>query len=69
MRCSTDEPVAERAVAEAQPAIFTVIDDALLRMQGRSLLSGVEVVDFLLDLRSTVALELQLESLRVPVAS
>jgi hypothetical protein len=64
---TTHDQAPDRAIAEAQPPIFTMIDDALLRVRGRSLVSGVELVDLLLDLRSTVALELELERVRASV--
>ncbi len=68
-----DEPVRETGrelrseIADAQTELCAVIDDALVRFQGRSLVSGQEVVDFLLDLRTTVAMEAQVAL--VPVAA
>ena len=41
-----------------------VIDDALIRFRVRALVSGAEVVDFLLDLRGVVDIEMQLELLQ-----
>ena len=37
-----------------QAGIVTIIDEALERYAARDLISGSEVVDFLLDLRSAV---------------
>jgi hypothetical protein len=51
------EPQTE--IVDLRSEICAVIDSAIVSFQGRSLLSGPEVVDFLLDLRSTVEIELQ----------
>lgn len=56
-RAILEEPHSE--VVEVRTEISAVIDDALMRFQGRSLVSGTEVVDFLLDLRGTVECEVQ----------
>jgi len=67
------EPVSETVaeprpeIADVQTEICAVIDDAIRRCRGRSLVSGQEVVDFLLDLRSTVEMEAQVA--RVPAAA
>ena len=49
------------------PAVCAVIDDALLRFRGRTLISGSEVVDFLLDLRIAVDVEARLGALLLPL--
>jgi len=56
-----------REIADVRTEICAVIDDAILQCRGRSLVSGQEVVDFLLDLRTTVAMEAQVAL--VPVAA
>ncbi len=46
---------------------YAVIDEALIRFRGRSLVSGAEIVDFLLDLRGVVGIETQPQRLRTPI--
>jgi hypothetical protein len=54
---------------DVKPQALVVIDDALLRFRGRTLLSSAEVVDVLLDLRIAVDFETRLDALRDPVPS
>ena len=56
-------PTRENVDAELASAKYAVIDEALDRFRGRSLVSGPEIVDFLLDLRGVVDIEAQLERL------
>jgi hypothetical protein len=60
------EPAAEAVGAETpEPAgPLAVIDDALRRIVPRQLVSGTEVVDLLLDLRSAVAVDAAFAILR-----
>ena len=44
-----------------------MIDDALAGFRGRTLVTGTEVVDFLLDLRLALAAEHSLEALLEPI--
>ncbi len=67
MRRRTYESVPDPAPVDSRPVAFVAIDDALARFRGRSLVSGAEIVDMLLDLRSTVALERHIEQLEAPV--
>jgi len=46
-----------------QVETVTLIDEAIGRFAGRDLISGAEVVDFLLDLRSVAASDAALEAL------
>ena len=62
---TVDEPPNE--VVDLRREMCAVIDNALVQLQGRSLVSGPEVVDFLLDLRSTVEIEVQVA--RVPATA
>ena len=52
----------ERAPAFAQRAL-AIVDEALAAYAGRQLISGDEVMDRLLDLRSALAAELLLDEL------
>jgi hypothetical protein len=56
----------ENVDAEFASAKYALIDEALERFRGRSLVSGTEIVDFLLDLRGGVDIEGQLERLTTP---
>jgi hypothetical protein len=60
-------PTQENVDADLVSAKYAVIDDALLRFRGRSLVSGAEIVDFLLDLRGVVDIEVQLETLSASI--
>jgi hypothetical protein len=64
----------DREMEESMPATETthptprpsaVIDDALIRFRNRNLLSGTEVVDFLLDLRLVIDREPRVDALVV----
>lgn len=44
---------------DMEAAVCAVIDNTLLRLRGRTLISGSEVVDVLLDLRIAVDAETQ----------
>jgi hypothetical protein len=59
-------PTQEIVDAEFASAKYALIDEALERFRGRSLVSGTEIVDFLLDLRGGVDIEGQLERLTTP---
>ncbi len=52
---------------ELGACVCASIDEALTRFQGRTLVSGTEVVDFLLDLRLVIDAETRLADLLVPV--
>jgi hypothetical protein len=54
---------------DMESGVCAVIDDALLRFRGRTLISGSEVVDFLLDLRIAVDVEARLGALLLPAPS
>ena len=56
------QQIVDTEVASAKHA---VIDDALVRFGGRSLVSGTEIVDFLLDLRGVVDIGMQFERLQL----
>ena len=49
-----------------QAGIVTIIDEALERYAARDLISGSEVVDFLLDLRSAVVSDDAIRELMAP---
>jgi hypothetical protein len=55
----------ETVDTEVASAKYAVIDDALVRFGGRSLVSGTEIVDFLLDRRGVVDIEMQFERLQL----
>jgi hypothetical protein len=48
---------ADASAANAAPRLLPMIDEALGSFTGRNLVTAVEVVDLLLDLRSEVELE------------
>ena len=52
---------------DVEAAVCAVIDDALLEFRGRTLVSGSEVVDVLLDLRIAIEAEARLGALLTPV--
>lgn len=54
---------------DMEAVVCAVIDVALLRLRGRTLISGSEVVDVLLDLRIAVDAETQLGALLTPARS
>lgn len=54
---------------DVKPRAYAVIDGALERFRGRTLLSGTEVVDILLDLRLALDVETGLDALLAPVSS
>jgi hypothetical protein len=54
---------------DMESGVCAVIDDALLRLRGRTLISGSEVVNFLLDLRIAVDVEARLGGLLAPAPS
>ena len=67
MGINTNQQISSEAAVDGQPAVLTMIDDALVALAGRSLVSGHDVVDILLELRSNLAMEMRLDRLRVPV--
>lgn len=46
-----------------QTGVITLIDEALERFAARDLVTGAEVMDFLLDLRSAVVADEEIEAL------
>jgi len=59
----TDAPMSEHVDTgadenSATSLRYAVIDDALVRFRSRSLVSGAEVVDFLLDMRRAIDSEI-----------
>jgi len=67
MAYRTEGQILESPALAAAPTMCSLIDDAIVHFQGRSLVSGNEVVDFLLDLRSAVDAAERLEHVRACV--
>jgi hypothetical protein len=55
--------VSAEQTIDAGAVVFTAIDDALHRFGGRTLVSGSEVVDLLLDLRIAIEAETRVGAL------
>ena len=62
-------PMSADETIHIEPMACTAIDDALLRFRGRTLVSGSEVVDVLLDLRIAVDAERRLGQVLTPARS
>ena len=64
----SEGPVTATENGPNAPELCALIDDALERFRGRTIVNGSEVVDFLLDLRLAVDFDARLEALLVPAA-
>ena len=65
----TEGPMLADETIDMEPAVCAVIDDALLLIRGRTLISGSGVADFLLDVRIAVDPETRLVALPFAVPS
>ena len=65
---TNDAPVTDPDAVGVPISLPAAIDDALARLRGRSLVSGAEVVDMLLDLRTAAVVAPPRELAGAPAA-